>query len=188
MRGWSRDQWRGTGPGGAPRREFVPGRVVAVMRKRAVIEVRADGRRRLWELGQADVDFARLIPDMRRWYAPGDRVCGATVTDPAGRGRYTLLAGRSNPWPALIARFPPGATVTGPVVGVCHGIGAFVEVAAGINGRVPFAEARWAGLTTGVWVQVSVVSADPVLRRIGLRLHRVLGSRSPAHPSPGVPR
>ena len=179
MRGWSRDQWRGAGPGGAPRRELVPGSVVAVMRKRAVIEVTAGGRRRLWELGPGDVDFARVIPDMRRWYAPGDKVSGATVTDATGNVRYTLLAGRSNPWPALIARFPAGTTFTGPVVGLCHGVGAFVEVVDGINGRIPFAEARRAGLGQGVWVQAGVVAVDPVLRRVGLRLHRVLGGRPP---------
>jgi small subunit ribosomal protein S1 len=166
MRGRSRDERPGDGPG----REFVPGQVVAVMRRRAVVEVRAAGRRRLWELGQADVDFSRLIPDMRRWYAPGDEVSGATVTDATGRGHYTLLASRSNPWPALLARFPAGAAFAGPVVDVRHGIGAFVEVADGINGRIPFAEASRASLVKGMWAQVIVVSVDPALRRIGLHL------------------
>jgi ribosomal protein S1 len=150
----------------------VVGSVVAVLRQRAVIEVRAGGRRRLWELGQADVDFARLIPDMRRWYAPGDRVSGATVTDAAGRGRYTLLAGRSNPWPGLMARFPAGATFTGPVVDVRQGIGAFVEVVDGVNGRVPLSEARRASLVKGAWVRVEVLDVDPVLRRVRLHLYR----------------
>jgi small subunit ribosomal protein S1 len=151
-----------------------PGRVIAVAKERAVIETEVGGCRRAWELGPADVDFTRLIPDMTRWFAPEDRVSGAIVTDTRGRSRYTLLAGRSDPWPSLAAEYPVGTTFTGRVVNTGPRIGAFVTITGGINGRVPAADARQARLAPDTRVEVEVVRVDPAARQVGLALRRVL--------------
>jgi hypothetical protein len=163
--------------------EPATGSVVAVMKNRAVIETDASGYPQFCELGRADVDFARIIPDMTRWFAAGDRLSGAIVTDVKGRRRYTLLAGHGDPWPVLIARYPVGTTFTSQVVNVCDGVGAFVAVTGGINGRVPFAAALRASLTPDAHVEVQVVRVDPAARQVGLRLCGVL----PHSPAPATP-
>jgi hypothetical protein len=163
--------------------EPMPGSVVVVTKERAVVETDAGGHRQLWELSNADVDYARKIPDMTRRFTIGDRLPGAIVTDFEGARRYTLLVDKINPWPGLVADYPVGRTFTSQVVNLRDGVGAFVCVTGGINGRVPSVEARQAGLTRDTQVEVEIVRVDPAARQVGLRLRKVL---LPGGPVPGA--
>ncbi len=149
--------------------EPVTGTVVHVDKERAVVEVNCGGYRQLLELSNADVDYARL-PDLARRYKAGESLDGAIATDPEGAMRYTMLADKSNPWPALDAEYPVGKVFTGRVVNMPEGVGAFVSVAHGIHGYVPFAEARRANITRDMDVQAEIVNIDRVKRKVTLRL------------------
>jgi len=150
-----------------------PGRVTGVTKERAMVETGLGRHRRPWELSCADVDITRLIPDMTRWFAAGDRLSGAIVTDARGHQRYTLLAGHGDPWPAFVADYPVGTRFNGRVVNTGRRIGAFVAIAGGINGRVPAADARQARLTPDMRVEAEVMRVDPAAREVALRLRRV---------------
>lgn len=148
----------------------VPARVVSATRDFAVVET-DDGRHGV--LSAADVDYARLVPDMAAKYPVGSRLQGAFDVDAKGDMRYTLLAGSSNPWPALTADYPVGRTFVGTVHNVHPTLGAFVHVAHGVNGLLAQdAAVRVAGLHPGDQVEVAVVRMDAERRRIQLRLVR----------------
>jgi small subunit ribosomal protein S1 len=109
--------------------------VIAVERDYATVRT-DDGR--LGFLRAGDVEYARFITDMTRRYKVGDALDGAFVVDPQrGEARYTMLAGRTNPWPLLASRYPVGTTFHGIVHHVIAGVGIFVRVDEEVNGLVP---------------------------------------------------
>jgi hypothetical protein len=109
----------------------------------------------------------------------GGRLTGAIVADFEGARRYTLLANQSNLWPGIIADYPAGKIFTSRVVSMTESAGAFRSITGKINGRVPFAEARQAGLTHDAQAEVEVIRVDPATRQVPLRLRKVL-TGSPA--------
>jgi small subunit ribosomal protein S1 len=166
----------------------VPARVITTTKEFVVIEA-SGGRRGV--LGNADVEYSRIVPDMTRCFSTGDHVTGAFDVDTSGGMKYTLLAGMSNPWPQLRAEFPPGTSVTGPVVAVREGLGAFVAVGHGLNGLIHVSTMGGRQVDVGAEVTVTVTRVDADRRRISLRLDRVLaqpGGPSAAAPTPqGLP-
>ncbi|GAB3865975.1 S1 RNA-binding domain-containing protein [Dactylosporangium cerinum] len=161
----------------------VPATVITVTREFAVIEA-SGGRRGV--LGNADVDYGRIVPDMTKVYAIGDRVTGAFDVDTGGGMKYTMLAGVLNPWPRLRAEFPPGNTVTGVVRRVRAGLGAFIEVGYGIDGLIHTTALGGRELSVGDEVATTVGRVDVDRRRIGLQLDRVL-TRSGVTAAPSRP-
>jgi hypothetical protein len=149
--------------------EPMPGTVVLVTKERAVVETDDRGCRQLLELSNADVDYTRLISDMTRRFKVDDRLSGAVVTVEDVK-RYTLLADQSNPWRALRDDYPPGKIFTSRVANVREGVGAFISVAHGIDGFMPFAEAKQANLTQDAQVEVEVLRVDETARQVRLRL------------------
>lgn len=148
-----------------------------------------DGRHGI--LTNTDVDWSRVIKDMTGRYRIGERIDGAFVTDTKGSSRYTMLAGRPNPWPKLLSDRPPGTSLTGVVQNVVAGIGAFVQVGHGVNGLIPAAAlAAHPHLGRGSTVEVTVHKIDDVRRRVDLRLERALNTPPTAVaaslPAPGA--
>ncbi|WP_067178152.1 S1 RNA-binding domain-containing protein [Microtetraspora niveoalba] len=139
---------------------------------------------RLGVLAATDVDYARILPDMRRRFSVGERLSGAFATDAEGGQRYTLLAGRQNPWPALTRDYAPGRVFTGQVCNVVPGVGAFVRVAHGVNGRVPayfLADLPAVGVGTEMEVMVDRIDAERrniLLAPVGAGRHRPAGRPS----------
>jgi hypothetical protein len=128
-------------------------------------------------LSNADVDLARLIPDMSRRFKVGDRVEGAFVVDTINsRVTYTLVAGQEDPWPALEKQFPPGTVFTGVVQHVVDNIGSFVTVDGAVRGLIPEQTVSGPCPPAGAQVEARVSKMDRPNRRITLRLIRVLDS------------
>jgi len=168
--------------------EPMPGTVISVTKDRAVVETDDRGCRQLWELSNADVDYARIIPDMTRTFQVGARLSGAVDRDFAGvGGRYTLLADQSNPWPGVVTDFPPGKVFATRVANVCDGVGAFISVTQRINGFVAFAEARQAGLERGTEVEAEVTRVDVAARKVWLHVRRTLTQAPVQTPDPSPP-
>lgn len=161
----------------------VPATVITVTAEFVVIEA-SGGRRGV--LGNADVDYNRIVPDMTKMYAVGDKVTGAFDVDTGGGMKYTLLAGTPNPWPRLRAEFPPGTTLTATVRRVRDGIGAFVEVRYGIDGLVHHGGLAGRAVSVGDRVAVSVSRVDADRRRIALQLDRVVTAAGPAVVAPAA--
>ncbi|MFI7553853.1 S1 RNA-binding domain-containing protein [Micromonospora sediminimaris] len=157
----------------------VPATVITVTSEFAVIEA-SGGRRGV--LGNADVDYNRIVPDMTRLYSIGDRVTGAFDVDTGGGMKYTLLAGIPNPWPRLRTEFPSGTTISGTVLRTRDGIGAFVEVGYGIDGLIHTSTLAGRILFAGDQVVASVIRVDSDRRRISLTLDRVVSAAGPAAP------
>jgi hypothetical protein len=135
-----------------------------------------DGRRGI--LGNTDVVWERIITDMSRRFSIGERIDGAFVTDRKG-ARYTMLARQPNPWPKLVSDYPPGTRLTGNVKSVVDGVGAFVQVGHGVNGRIRSSDlAGHAHVDRGQRVEVTVNKIDPERRHINLQLERVLDDAS----------
>jgi predicted RNA-binding protein with RPS1 domain len=151
--------------------EPVPATVITVTREFAVIEA-SGGRRGV--LGNADIDYGRVVPDMNKVYRVGDRVTGAFDVDTGGGMKYTMLAGVVNPWPRLRAEFPRGTPVTGVVRGTREGLGAFVEVGYGIDGLIHATTLGGRELRVGDEVAATVGRIDVDRRRVSLHLDRVL--------------
>ncbi|GAA2683467.1 MULTISPECIES: S1 RNA-binding domain-containing protein [Actinosynnema] len=126
-------------------------------------------------MGNADVDYLRLIKDMRKLYPVGTVLDGAFVLDPMRKEmRYTLLSGQVNPWPLLGRQFTPGTPLVSRVANSDLRHGAFVHVGHGVNGLVPSAQFDGKVPPVGTEVEVAVVSVDEQRRRIALRLARVM--------------
>lgn len=142
--------------------------------------VETPDRRRL-EMTANDVDYRRVISDMAQRFPVGSRLQGSVEVDLAGRARYTMLAGRVNPWPAIEAKFSPGTEFVGKVESVRPGIGVFVHVAHGVNGLIPESRLEGRAVVAGQEVSVAVTTCDTQLRRVGLRLDRV--SQQSSQPS-----
>lgn len=166
--------------------EPAPARVIALDTE--FITVRTDdGRRGI--LANTDIAWGQIIKDMTRRLTIGQQVNGAFVTDRKGI-RYTLLAGQTNPWHKLIADYPPGTRLTSEVQTVIAGVGAFVHVAHGVNGRISSSDlAAHPHLKRGHKVEVTVTKPDADRRHINLRLERALAKHpSAVSPRPSFPR
>lgn len=153
-------------------------RVVSLAREFVVVQT-DDGRHGV--LGQQDVDYTRIVPDMTRRFGVGDRLDGAFEVDPAGGMKYTMLAGQANPWPHLTAAYAPGTVFTGTVENVATA-GVFVKVFGGVNGLIPRSAltGQAADLAPGDRIEVCVTGVDTERRRVSLRLDRSRGSTAPA--------
>jgi hypothetical protein len=159
--------------------EAAPAQVIALDREFITVKT-DDGRRGI--LGNTDVSWARIIKDMSRRYSIGERIDGAFVTDRKG-ARYTMIAGQTNPWPKLVSDYPPGTRFTGTVKSVVDGVGVFVQLGHGVNGRIrPSDLASHAHVHHGQIVEVTVNWIDPERRHINLRLERVLDDAPIATP------
>jgi len=135
--------------------------VISVSRDFVVVQA-ADGARGV--LGGEDVDWNRIVPDMTRKYAVGDRLDGAFEITPSGGMKYTLLTG-PNPWKELAAAHPVGSRCTGIVHSVREP-GVFVRVGFGITGLVPRSTLPHGVVPSpGEEVEVSVIVLP--FRRIG---------------------
>lgn len=162
-----------------------PGKVLSATAEHAFI-CTDDGR--LGVLSNADVDYARIIPDMAAKYPVGSRVNGAFRMSPQGDMRYTLLAGATNPWPLLEAGYPEGRVFVGPVQNVLAGTGAFVRIAHDVNGLVPYAQLPTEPpLVRGELLEVAVVSLDAAKRRVQLRYVRRMKDPAPGHAASHTP-
>ncbi|MFE0805923.1 S1 RNA-binding domain-containing protein [Streptomyces sp. NPDC058794] len=151
-------------------------RVVSVSREFAVVRA-DDGTHGV--LGHDDVDWSRIVADMTRLYAVGDVLDGAFELQPTGGAKYTLIAGRPNPWQALAAGHPAGHRFTAAVHSV-RDAGVFVRVTDDINGLVPRSTLpEGVEVNPGGQVDVSVVDVDVRRRRITLRLHERLPVPTP---------
>jgi small subunit ribosomal protein S1 len=158
--------------------ESVPARVISVVRDAVTVEA-DDGRRAV--MGPGDVTWNKLVTDLTKKYRVGQDLNGSFEMDLSGNQRYSLLT-TPNPWPDLARIAAPGTVIAGVVHNVVDGLGAFVEVAEGINGMVPhFTIPAHVRLERGVRVNVEVHRLDPDQRRIELRL---LDAREGRHPSP----
>jgi small subunit ribosomal protein S1 len=136
-------------------------------------------------LSNADVEVARLIPDMGRRFKVGDRVEGAFVVDTINsRITYTLVAGQEDPWPALEKQFPLGKVFTGTVRSVVDNVGPFVPVDGNVNGLIPERTLTGPVPPVGAQVEVRIAKMDRTNRRISLRLIRTIDSPSSRPASP----
>ncbi|MEO3860993.1 hypothetical protein [Acrocarpospora sp. B8E8] len=157
-----------------------PATVIKVEKEYAIVRT-DDPERPPVVLGNANVDITRLISDMTRRFKVGDRVNGSYTFDPIkGKAEYTLVPGQEDPWPELAKRFPAGHSFTGTVRTVVSGLGAFVEMEAGINGLVPERTVTGAVPAAGAQVVATVSRVDVPARKVSLRLERVLASAQPA--------
>lgn len=149
----------------------VPARVITVTGDFVVVEAN-DGRRGV--LGNADVDYDRIVSDMTRRFTVGEMLSGAFDVDTGGGMKYTLLAGKADPWPQLKRDFPVGTSFTGTVRRVSDQLGAFVPLAHGIEGLLHRSTLEGRDLAPGDEVAVQVSRLDVGRRRIGLELDRVV--------------
>lgn len=156
--------------------QAVPARVVIVDREFVIVQT-DDGRRGV--LGNADVDYARIVNDMSRKFSIGERVSGAFVMDIKGESKYTLLAGQTNPWPSFTAAYPVGRKVVGTVHKVIDKVGAFVRIDDGINGLIPESNLGSRKVASGDEVEVSILRVDAELRRVTLRMERIMKGIAP---------
>lgn len=162
--------------------EPAPGYVHSVQQE--LVTVRTDDGDRYGVLGRADVDWGRLIPDMRTRFKVGDRVDGAFDTKSM---KYTLLAGQTNPWPAIESEYQVGHKFTGVVQNKLTGGGVFVKVSGPVKGLLPLnCGPEVAELDRGDEVEVVVTRVDVHERRVQLRLARRMEpvQRPPAAASP----
>jgi hypothetical protein len=148
--------------------QYVSARVICVERDFAVVEA-VDGRHGV--LNNAEVDYSRIIVDMRRQFRIGDILDGAFQLQFDGQQKYTMLAGQLNPWPRFAAEFREGSTVVGQVTAMVDGVGSFVQMVQGVDGLIP---GKFLPLDTEV--EAVIARFDIRNRRINLRLVRVLRS------------
>ena len=142
--------------------------VVAVNREYATVQT-DDGR--LGFLRTGDVEYTRFISDMSRRFRIGDRLDGAFLVDlERGEARYTLLAGKNNPWSVLASRYPAGTTFHRTVHKAIADIGLFVRVDGEVNGLIPQSTITGPVPAEGARVEVTVTRIDSSKRRISLRL------------------
>lgn len=160
-----------------------PGKVIVADQEFVMVQTE-DGRRVC--LNNIDVDYRRVVPNMAKLFPVGTHLQGAFEVDLDGESRYTLLAGRTNPWPALETEFPPGKVFESLVERVIPKVGAFIHVGHGVNGLVPEARLANRRLTLGSTVSVAISDIDPARRRIALRLHAVIAAGEPTEPDLAV--
>ncbi|MGV9364245.1 hypothetical protein [Amycolatopsis sp. NPDC003731] len=134
-----------------------------------------DERGRCGVMRNNDVEYCRLIKDMRKRFPVGTNLDGAFVVDPMrSEMRYTLLGGEVNPWPLLARRFPAGRTFRGRIANSNAALGAFVQVEGNINGLVGAEQFGGSVPSPGTELEITVVKVDESRRRVSLRLVRVL--------------
>jgi hypothetical protein len=144
----------------------VQARVVTVTKDFVVVEA-LDGRRGV--LGNADVDYQRIVPDMSRLFSIGDPLSGAFEVDISGGVKYTLLSGSTNPWHQLSIEFPVGRKFTGVVQRRSEKLGVFVLLDHGISGLVHNSLLGGRQLAVGDEVEVMVTRMEKDKRLIALQ-------------------
>jgi len=154
--------------------------VLTVTTDHAVVDTEERGSRRFYALGDRDVTYSKRVRDLTKVVRPGQRLNGAIVTDINGETRYSLLIDRPNPWPAIAADFPAGKIFHSHVANFAPSVGAFVQVAGGINGLIRGARDSGAELPSGTEVEVEVLKVDTDNRQVDLRLCRILPTSAPA--------
>lgn len=164
-------------PMNAASTDIVAGTVVTTTKEFAVIE--AAGERR-GVLANTDVDYSRIIPDMSKHFAVGERVSGAFDVDANGVPKYTLLAGIPNPWTRIREDLPQGTSFSGTVRRVRDGLGAFVDVVNGLSGLIHASALGGRLVAVGDQVDVTVQYIDVDRRRIALHLDAVRPAVRPA--------
>jgi predicted RNA-binding protein with RPS1 domain len=166
--------------------DVVPGVVVTTTAEFAVIEA-TGGQRGV--LANTDVDYARVIPDMGKHFAIGERVSGAFDVDAHGVPKYTLLAGVPNPWARIREDLPKGKSLTGTVRATKDNLGVFVDVGNGLSGLIHTSALGGRTPTVGDQVDVTVRHVDVDRRRIALDLDwvRPAARRTGRAPTPRVP-
>jgi small subunit ribosomal protein S1 len=147
--------------------------VITVSTDHAVVDTEERGPRRFCVLSDRDVTYTKRVRDLTKVVKAGQRLSGAIVTDINGESRYSLLIDKSNPWPGIAADFPEGKTFHSHVVNFHTGVGAFIQVAGGINGLIRGVKDRSAELPAGAEVEVEVLKVDTENRQVDLRLCRV---------------
>ncbi|ACY97019.1 RNA binding S1 domain protein [Thermomonospora curvata DSM 43183] len=148
---------------------------------------------------RTDMDYLETLPDdMSKRFRIGARLNGVFVTDENGT-RFSQRHGKTNPWPALEAKYRRGTLVRAEVVQINRG-GYFVALQDGGKSRIPTHMAEAAGLEQGSEVLVRVLRVDPVRQRIDVVLadHAPTADRRPgqapvsgtpgARPGPVLPR
>ncbi|WP_051797035.1 S1 RNA-binding domain-containing protein [Catenuloplanes japonicus] len=159
----------------------VPARVVSVSREHVVVEAE---KGQFGVLGAADVDYTRIMTDMARRFHVGEVIDGAFETTD-GYTRYTMLAGQTNPWREFTQEFAEGDVVTGKVVNVMDGVGAFVRVGHGLNGLVPSGALRdLPPVQIGTEITVGITRLNVPNRQIQLA---PAGARPAGRPPAGKP-
>lgn len=149
-------------------RNSVSARVIFADRDHVFVQ---DDSGRRAAMSDRDVEYSRLINDMRKRFPVGTVLDGAFVVDPMrSEMRYTLLCGQTDPWPLLIQRFPKGTTLQARVENVNETVGAFVHVDYNVNGLVPRDHFPGSLPPVGSELEVIVMNVDDVRRRISLRL------------------
>src|SRR6184192_137788 len=99
------------------------------------------------------------------------------ATERVSLGHKQLI---TDPWAAVMERYPVGARVGGKVVSLTD-YGAFVELEAGVEGLIHVSEMSWSKrvkhpskiLNVGDTVDAMVLGVDPTARRISLGLKQV---------------
>jgi len=170
-----------------PITEVRPATVITVAADHAVVDTEERGPRRFCVLGDRDVTYTKRVRDLSKVVRAGQRLNGAIVTDINGESRYSLLIDRPNPWPAIAADFPEGKTFHSHVANFASGVGAFVQVAGGVNGLIRGVRDSSAALPAGAEVEVEVLKVDTDNRRVDLRLCRVLTAPVPLSSAEPIP-
>lgn len=143
--------------------ESIPAHVAAIEREFAIVET-PDGRRSV--LGAADVDYSRMIPDMSRRFRVGDQVEGTFEIDPRGGTKYSLVAGKTNPWPDVARRMPVGTVFETTVQRVVNDLGAFVSLDGELNALLPtYRFPAGIQMAPGTRLEVEITRMEPDGRR-----------------------
>jgi small subunit ribosomal protein S1 len=140
----------------------------------------------------SEMSFERRIAHPREMVSDGEVVKARVLAVDTERKRISLSLKRvgDDPWMGASVRFPVGATMDGRVTRTAE-FGAFVELAAGVEGLVHISElsdgrTRAVGdvVHEGDAVRVKVLSVDEDRRRIALSIKQAADSIEPGAPAP----
>jgi len=150
----------------------------------------------------SEMSFERRVAHPREIVSEGEAVKVRVLSVDTERRRISLSLKRAgdDPWVGASVRWPAGSIVDGQVTRIAD-FGAFVELAAGVEGLVHISElsdshVRSAGdvVQEGQLVKAKVLSVDEERRRISLSLKQaayaapIEQSDSPAQPQPAKKR
>lgn len=112
----------------------------------------------------------------------GDVIQAKIIEIDAGSGKVTLSRRQANvnPWDSAVDRYPAGSAVSGKVVSITS-YGSFVRLEEGLDGMIHISDMAWdaAGkkptdyISAGQEVSATVLSVDPIARRISLGLKQM---------------
>ena len=164
-----------------PANTMAAGRVTRLAEFGAFVELEP-GVEGLIPIGE--LTFARRVTHPKDVVNPGDVVHVRVLSVDMERKRISLSLKRAgdDPWMGASARWPVGATVSG-VVSRTADFGAFVELAAGVDGLVHISELSATrvrsvaeAVKVGQTVQAKVVAVDETARRISLSIKQLTSS------------